>query len=109
MTRELKIFDNPRNVKRLLLAFYLSLAVLVVLDFFIHKHIEFPWEGPPAFYAVYGFVACALLIFISRLLRLCTRRGEDYYDGPGAVDGPGFGDGPRPIADDAENTEPDDE
>lgn len=79
MKRELKIFDKPGNVNKLLMIFYVSLLVLLVIDFFIHKHPEFPWEGAPVFYAVYGFTACVSLIFIAKLLRLLVKRDEDYY------------------------------
>jgi hypothetical protein len=82
MKRELKIFDKPENVKRLLRGFYASLVVLVLLDFFIHKHAEFPWEGQFGFFATYGFVSCVALIFIARGLRRLIRRDEDYYDRP---------------------------
>lgn len=80
MKRELKIFDHPRNVKRLLLFFYLSLAILLIVDFFIHKHAEFPWEGAPDFYAVYGYISCVLLIFIAKVLRIFVKRDENHYD-----------------------------
>jgi hypothetical protein len=79
MPKELKIFDRPRNVKRLLFGFYGFLAVLVAADFLIHKHVDFPWETAPAFYAVYGFVSCVALIFIARILRKIVKRKEDYY------------------------------
>ena len=80
MKRELKIFDKPKNVKRFLFIFYLSLVVLLIIDFFIHKHAEFPWEEAPDFFAVYGFVSCVLLIFIAKALRLFVKRDEDYYE-----------------------------
>ncbi len=82
MKRELKIFDNPDNVKRLLRVFYASLVVLVLLDFVIHKHAAFPWEGRFGFFATYGFVSCVALIFIAKGLRRLIRRDEDYYDRP---------------------------
>lgn len=78
--RELKIFDNPRNVKRLLAIFYVSLVVLLVADFFVHKHADFPWEGATNFFAVYGYVSCVLLIFIAKLMRIFIKRDEKYYD-----------------------------
>jgi len=81
MKKELKIFDNPRNVKILLLFFYFSLAVLLVIDFFIDKHAVFGWEGYPDFFAAYGFISCVLLIYIAKLLRRFVKRGEDYYKG----------------------------
>ena len=80
MKKELKIFDDPKNVKRLLVVFYLSLVALVCIDFFVHKHVDFSWEEAPAFYAVYGFVSCVGLIFIAKGLRLIVKRREDYYD-----------------------------
>ncbi len=80
MKRELKIFDKPENVKRFLVFFYISLAVLLIIDFFIDKHADFPWEGATNFFAVYGFGSCVLLIFIAKLLRIFIKRDENYYD-----------------------------
>ncbi|MBE9571766.1 MAG: hypothetical protein IMF11_14145 [Proteobacteria bacterium] len=80
MKRELKIFDKPENVKRFLGFFYVSLVVLLIVDFFIHKHADFPWEGAPDFFAVYGFVSCVGLIFIAKVLRIFIKRDEHYYD-----------------------------
>ena len=80
MKRELNFFDKPGNVKRFLGFFYISLVVLLIVDFFIHKHADFPWESAPDFFAVYGFVSCVLLIFIAKGLRILIKRDEDYYD-----------------------------
>ncbi|MEE9610763.1 MAG: hypothetical protein V3W19_05895 [Desulfatiglandales bacterium] len=80
MKKELKIFDKPKNVKRFLGIFYLSLLFLLILDFFIHKHADFAWEGFPDFFAAYGFISCVLLIFIAKVLRLFIKRDENYYD-----------------------------
>ncbi len=80
--RELKLFDDSKNVKRLLVIFYASLVVLLIVDFFIHKHADFPWEEAPNFFAVYGFVSCVLLIFIARILRPMIMRDEDFYESP---------------------------
>ena len=79
MKRELKIFDNPKNVQRFLYSFYIALLALLVIDLFIPKHGHFPWEGAPEFFAVYGFISCVSLIFIAKLLRKIVRRDEDYY------------------------------
>ena len=80
MKKEITLFDNPKNVKRLLNVFYLALAVLLLVDVFIQKHADFPWEGTMNFFAVYGFVSYVALIFIAKLLRRVIRRREDYYD-----------------------------
>jgi len=80
MKKELKVFDKQENVKRFLGIFYISLVILLIIDLFIHKHTEFPWENAPNFFAVYGFVSCVLLIFIAKILRLFIKKNEDYYD-----------------------------
>lgn len=75
------IFDNPKNVKRLLVIFFTLTGVILAIDLFYHKHAIFPWEGYFGFYAVYGFVACVILVIISKyVLRPLVMRKEDYYD-----------------------------
>ena len=74
------LFDNPRNVQRLLRGFYVLCALVVVVDFFVHRHISHSWENLPAFYAIYGFIACVLLVWIAKQMRKVLMRKEDYYD-----------------------------
>ena len=75
------LFDNPKNVKILLRCFYCSLLVLLIIEFLLHKHPHFAWEGWPEFYAVYGFVACVVLVVVAKyILRPLVKRREDYYD-----------------------------
>lgn len=75
------MFDNPKNVKRLLAIFFTSVVILFILDFFVPKHAHFPWEHWPVFYAIFGFVACVLLVLVSRyILRPLVKRKEDYYE-----------------------------
>lgn len=80
-TEKKYLFDNPGNVKLLFVSFYLSLLILLVIDFFIYKHPHFPWEKWPGFYAAYGFVACVVLVVAAKyILRPLVKRKEDYYD-----------------------------
>ena len=75
------LFDNPKNVKRVFIFFYSTLVVLFIAEFFVHKHPHFPWEQWWGFYAVYGFVACVLLVLVAKyILRPIVKRREDYYD-----------------------------
>ena len=81
MDEELGMFDKPKNVKRLLYTFYTSVILLLLVDFFYHKHAIFAWEGYFAFYSVYGFVACVILVILAKyVLRPMVMRDEDYYD-----------------------------
>ncbi|MDQ1335836.1 MAG: hypothetical protein QG552_2786 [Thermodesulfobacteriota bacterium] len=75
------LFDTPRNVKVLLGCFYASLLILLIIELFVHKHPHFAWEDWPEFYAVYGFVACVVLVVAAKyILRPLVKRREDYYD-----------------------------
>jgi hypothetical protein len=78
--KELTCLDSAKNRRKVVRYFYVCLILLLIVDFFIPKHGHFSWETAPAFYAVYGFVACVSLIFVAKLLRLLVRRKEDYYD-----------------------------
>ena len=75
------IFDNPRNVRRVRLALYSVGALSLVAEIFIKRKADHPWEALPGFYALYGFVACAILVLVAKELRKVLRRKEDYYDG----------------------------
>jgi purine-cytosine permease-like protein len=75
------VFDKPRNVQRLLRTFFASLVFLLIGDFFIYKHADFAWEEWPEFFAVYGFVACVVLVLAAKyVLRPIVKRRENYYD-----------------------------
>lgn len=75
------IFDNPQNVKRLLVTFFSLTGLMLLIDAFFHRHAIFPWEAYFGFYAVYGFVACVVLVIVSKyILRPLVMRQEDYYD-----------------------------
>lgn len=79
------VFDDPRNVRRVILSLFILCAVLLGLDFFVHRHASFhegafaaeEWFG---FYGFYGFVACVLLVLIAKEMRKVLMRPEDYYE-----------------------------
>jgi membrane protein YdbS with pleckstrin-like domain len=75
------IFDKQENINRLLRIFFAVLVVLLAIEFFVHKHAYFPWEEWPEFYAIFGFVACVILVLVAKyVLRPLVKRKEDYYD-----------------------------
>jgi len=74
------LFDDPRNVKRLIYAVYVVCGVIFLLDFVVHRHVDHPWEAFIGFYAVYGFVACVLLVLAAKVMRKLLMRKEEYYD-----------------------------
>jgi hypothetical protein len=78
--REITFLDSPKNRARIRKFFYISLLILLAIDFFIPKHGHFSWEAAYGFYAAYGFIGCVSLIFIAKGLRRLVKRREDYYD-----------------------------
>nr|NJM04472.1 hypothetical protein [Desulfobacula sp.] len=79
MKKELTIFDNPKNVRRLQKGFFAALVLVMVAEAFVDMHAEFEVEQFFGFYAVYGFISYVSLIMIAKLLRKILMRKEDYY------------------------------
>jgi len=80
MKKELTIFDNPENVRKLLKFFFAALVLVLVAELFVDMHGEFSVEHFFGFYAVFGFIAYVSLIMIAKFLRKLLMRKEDYYD-----------------------------
>ena len=74
------IFDNPKNIKRVLYFLYASCTILFLLDFVIHRHVVHSWENLWGFYPVYGFAGCIILVVVAKWMRTFLMRSEDYYD-----------------------------
>ncbi len=79
-------FYQPKVIKGIVNSLYAFCALLIVIDLFatfdvvLHRHIVHPFEKIPAFYAIYGFVGCVVLVLIAKEMRKVLMRKEDYYD-----------------------------
>ncbi|MFT2211949.1 hypothetical protein [Rhizobium giardinii] len=76
-------FGNEAYATRRRRLFYLVLVLVVVADVLVlREHAEYLWERVPGWSAVYGFLSCVLLIFVSKFLghQGGLMRREDYYD-----------------------------
>ncbi|MBL4575272.1 MAG: hypothetical protein JKY51_04125 [Opitutaceae bacterium] len=77
---------KPKSVKIILNGLFILCGFIFLLDFLFlsekfDKHAIYEWENWPGFYAVFGFVACVLLVLISKyILRPLVKRDEDYYE-----------------------------
>ena len=74
-----------RRLKTVVWICYAVLALLVVIDalpFLVDKeHAHTQGEHLPGFWSVFGFVACTLIIFLSKLYgHAGIMKREDYYD-----------------------------
>ena len=74
------LFDDPKNIKRVLYFLYGCCVLLFALDFVIHRHVQHSWENLWGFYPIYGFVGCSILVFVASWMRTFLMRSEDYYD-----------------------------
>lgn len=72
-------FYRPNTIQWILRVFYGLCALLVLVEFIIHRHIEISIEKLLAFYPIYGFVACVILVLIANQMRKILIRDEDYY------------------------------
>lgn len=86
-TKKTYWLDDRRNVNKIVYALYAVCAVLVVADFFYHKHIHFEYENRLynfenwfGFFGWFGFIACVCLVLAARAMRKPLKREEDYYD-----------------------------
>jgi hypothetical protein len=84
--QEKGIFDSPKNVNRVLQFLYGGCFLLFVADFLVHRHISHYWENIWAFYPLYGFVSCVVLVIIASWMRPFLIRSEDYYSDEGLTE-----------------------
>jgi hypothetical protein len=81
MKKVVLFFERPEVATWVRRVFLGSLVLLVILDFLHEKHVAFFWEHVPGFYALYGFLSCALIIAVSKLLgKFWLQKKEDYYE-----------------------------
>lgn len=74
------VFDNPRNVTRVIRLLFAICVALVLADLVIHRHVYHPLEELFGFYAFYGFVAYVVLVLIAKEVRKLLMRDENYYE-----------------------------
>ena len=82
--KEFDWFDKPQNRKLLWILMYGVCGISVVIDvvlYFMHKkhpHFE-PYDNLPGFYAVLGFLACAVSILVAKFMGIGLKKPFDYY------------------------------
>lgn len=62
--------------------FFVALALLVALNFFIHPHHpHFGLDGYPGFWAIFGCgVGLAMVLVMKKIIQPMIAREEDHYD-----------------------------
>lgn len=86
-----RYLDDPENIRKLWRMFVIACVAVAAIDLLgmleivYHRHVSLFAEGLPGFYAVWGFVGIAALIFLAKRLRRVVMRSEDYYDDAGGT------------------------
>ena len=70
---------RPTTIRRLSIISIIVLALTVVPDFFLPDYGHFGIDSTFGFYAWYGFITCAVMVFVAKLLGLFLKRKDDYY------------------------------
>ncbi len=72
-------FDKAEHVRLVLRILFAICAAVVLLDLFYHRHVIHAWEDLWGFYAIFGFIACTVLVLVAKEMRKVLMRKEDYY------------------------------
>lgn len=70
---------RPESIRLLWKLFAVVLALTVVAQFFIKVKGYFGVDGWLGFAAIFGFVACLLMVLVAKALGLVLKRDQDYY------------------------------
>lgn len=71
---------RPGTISLLWRVFIAILALTVLAELLIETHPHFAVERLFGFNALYGFLACAALIVIAKVLGFVLKRRDTYYD-----------------------------
>ena len=75
VSNKLRVMGSRSKLVLFILAF-----VLLLFEFFIHRHAETDVENLFFFPAFYAFVICVAIVLGGIVLRKLVMRSEDYYD-----------------------------
>jgi hypothetical protein len=69
----------PRTLRLLRWLGWALLLATLLLGFAVPAPGYFGVDGWPGFAAVFGLLACAVMVLVAKLLGLLLKRAEDYY------------------------------
>lgn len=71
---------RPETIRKLWALFIAVLAAVVLAELLVQREVHFDVERLFAFYALFGFVACAVLIVVAKAIGVFLKRPDTYYD-----------------------------
>ena len=79
MKRQPHWLTRPATIRRLWIGFATILILTVAADLVVHPHGYFGMDGTIGFYAWYGLLTCAAMIFVAKFLGIFLKRKDTYY------------------------------
>jgi hypothetical protein len=73
-------FEKPATIRVLWIMLYAVCGLTLVPELFIQRHAYFGIDHFFSFFAILGFIACALLILFAKGLGFILKKEEGYYD-----------------------------
>lgn len=70
----------PETIRLIWIVSLAVLAATVAVEFAVDYHLKFHADAIPGFAAIFGFLACVVLVFGSKFLGIFLKRKDDYYD-----------------------------
>jgi len=70
----------PETIRMIWIVSLVVLASTVAAEFAVDYHLKFHADEIPGFAAIFGFLACVVLVFGSKFLGIFLKRKDDYYD-----------------------------
>lgn len=80
LKKPFRYLDKPKTIKRLWIALYVICGLTLIPDLFTTRHGGLGIDSFMGFYALLGFVSCAVLILFSKIVGLFLKVKEDYYE-----------------------------
>jgi hypothetical protein len=71
---------RPSTIKLLWIVFVVVLALTVIAGVWLTEEPHFEIERLFAFNAAYGFVVCAAMILVAKVLGMLLKRRDTYYE-----------------------------
>lgn len=71
---------RPETIRKLWRLFIAVLAAVVLAEVLVPREAHFDVDRLFSFYALFGFVACAVLIVVAKALGVLLKRPDTYYD-----------------------------
>ncbi len=71
---------SKKAIRTWWLGFIIVLALTIVAEiFFPNSHGHFTFDEYISFHAIFGFIACVAIVFVSKFLGIFLKRKENYY------------------------------